>query len=151
MASTLRKWGYVKTSSEDPPRKRARKRPLAAAQGPPNRSVGNSYRLGLCSTEYVRSTESAEAAVQQLIIARDAVEKEWSELVNGEMDALAIVRKVREIFSTASSAAPGIFPQCDTAYIATSVARKVVFAMLFSGDASADWDHMRMAELDERS
>ena len=86
VASTLRKWGYVKTSSEDPPRKRARKQPQAAAQA-----------------EYVRSTESAEAAVQQLLTARDAVEKEWSELLDGDTDALAIFRKVRVVFSKAVS------------------------------------------------
>ena len=79
---------------EDPTRKRAPKRYLAAAQGLPNRSVGNSYRLGLSSKEYVRSTESAEAAVQQLLTARDAVENEWSELLDGDTDALAIVRQV---------------------------------------------------------
>ena len=46
VASTLRQWGYVEIH-QDPARKRAPKRSLAAAQGPPIRSEGTSYRLGL--------------------------------------------------------------------------------------------------------
>ena len=148
VASTLRQWGYVEIR-EDSTRKRAPKRSLAAAQELPNRSVGHSYRFGLCSREYVRSTESTEAAVQQLLTARDAVQKEWSELLDGDTDALAIVRKARAVFSKAVKAAPRIFPHNDLAYVVTSVVRKVVLAMLSSGRAAADWASMRRAELEE--
>ena len=134
---------------QDPARKRAPKRSLAAAQGVPNRSEGQSYRLGLCGREYVRSTESPEAAVQQLLKARDAVQKEWSELLDGDTDALGIVRKVRVVLSNAVKVAPRIFPHDDTAYVVTSVARKVVIAMLSSGRATTDWASMRRAELEE--
>ena len=140
VASTLCHWGYVEIR-EDSTRKRAPKQSLAVAQGPPNRSVGNSY--------YVRPTESPEAAVQQLLTARDAVQKEWSELLDGDTDALAIVRKVRVVLSKAAKAAPRIFPHDDTAYVATSVVRKVVLAVLSSGRATADWASMRRAELEE--
>ena len=150
VASTLRHWGYVEIR-QGPTPKRAPKRSRAAAQGLPIRSEGTSYRLGLCSREYVRSTDSHEAAVEQLLKARDAVEKEWSELLDGDTDALGIVRKVRSLISNAVKVAPRIFPHDDTAYVVTSVARKVVIAMLSSGRATTEWAHMRRAELEELS
>ena len=110
------------------------------------------HRLGLPwqYTEYVLSTESPEATVQQLLTARDAVQKEWSELLDGDTDALAIVRKVRVVLSKAVKAAPRIFPHGDAGYAVTSsVARKVALAMLFSGRATTDWASMCRAELEE--
>ena len=70
-------------------------------------------------------------------MARDAVQKEWSALLDGVTDALGIVRKVRSVLSNAVKVAPQIFPHDDTAYVVTSVARKVVIAMLASGRATA--------------
>ncbi len=69
VASTLRKWGYVKV---------AKKKKTALSQRP-----DNIYLLGLCPQKFVRSVESVEAAVGQLLAARSAVQEEWSELLQG--------------------------------------------------------------------
>ena len=110
------------------------------------------HRLGLPwqYTEYVLSTESPEATVQQLLTARDAVQNEWLELFDGDKDALAIVRKVRVVLSKAVKASPRIFPHGGAGHAVTSsVARKVVLAMLSSGRATTDWASMCRAELEE--
>ncbi len=72
------------------------------------------YFLGLCGQEYVRSMESAGAAVGQLLAARSAVHEEWAELLQRGTDALSIVRKLRVISRKANEAATTIFPNDDT-------------------------------------
>ena len=100
VVSTLRHWGYVEIRP-DPTGKCGSKRSLAAAQGLPDRNQGHSYRLGLGGREYVRSPEAPDATVQQLLKARDAVQQEWSDLLDGHQDAFTIVRTVRQVLSHA--------------------------------------------------
>ena len=137
VASTLRKWGYVEVMD----------RPRAAARG--RQAAHKTYALGLYGQAYVRSTESAEASVQQLLLARGAVEEEWRQLLQGGRDALSIARRLRELCCKAAEAAPAILFSDENGYVVTSLVRKVVLALLASGRASADWGSMSKAELEE--
>ncbi len=145
VASTLRKWGYLELRDGATGVKRSR----AAAQGPgpPQKT----YVLGLQGQEYVRSTESVELSVRQLLLARDAVQPEWSQLllIQDGADALSIARRLRGICCKAAEAAPTILFSDDTGYGVASVVRKVMLALLASGRASVDWGSMSRAELEE--
>ena len=108
------------------------------------------YTLGLTRQDYVLAPkEEREAAVQQLVAARSAVATKWSELLQGDTDALSIMRKLREIFRTTTEIAPKLFPQDESGYLVTFVCRKVVLALLASGRASVDWQSLSSQELME--
>ena len=152
--STLRQWGFLtpadpEDSATAPGRDTAdaeRLRTLAAAQGPTQRV----YRVGLTQKKYLLAPEAErEAAARRLIAAKSAVETQWSELVQGGVDALSFMRQFRSIVRAAAEIAPMMFPRQDNGYVATFVGRKALLAMLAQGDITVDWSKLHREDLEE--